>query len=148
MPYLADSNILLRLVEPSHPMHAEAARAVASLRQSGETLHLVPQNIREFWNVCTRPTVKNGLGLAHARVDAEIGKIEALFRLLEDGLPVYQEWRRIVLTHSVTGVQVHDAYLVAAMKVHGLTHVLTFNTTDFTRYAGTEGITAVDPKTV
>lgn len=137
MPYLADSNILLRLVEPSHPMHAEAARAVASLRQSGETLHLVPQNLREFWNVCTRPTAKNGLGLAHARVDAEIGKLEVLFRLLEDGLPVYREWRRIVLAHSVTGVQVHDAYLVAAMKVHGLPHILTFNTADFTRYAGT-----------
>jgi hypothetical protein len=33
------------------------------------------------------------------------------------------------------------------MKANGVTHILTFNTTDFTRYA-VEGIVAVDPLTV
>jgi hypothetical protein len=33
------------------------------------------------------------------------------------------------------------------MMTHGVTHILTFNTADFTRYA-TEGIVAVDPMTV
>jgi hypothetical protein len=50
-------------------------------------------------------------------------------------------------TFSVSGVQVHDARLVAAMKLNSVTHILTFNATDFTRYA-TEGIVAVDPTTV
>jgi hypothetical protein len=31
------------------------------------------------------------------------------------------------------------------MKVHGLTHILTLNTTDFERF---EGITAVSPKSL
>ena len=52
--------------------------------------------------------------------------------MLEDGLPVYREWLTLVQTQSVSGVQVHDAYLAAAMRVHGVTHLLTFNTTDFT----------------
>jgi len=33
------------------------------------------------------------------------------------------------------------------MRVHGLTHILTWNTTDFARYAPL-GIMAVDPGTV
>jgi predicted nucleic acid-binding protein len=34
----------------------------------------------------------------------------------------------------VSGKQAHDARIVAAMKVHGVTHLLTFNTDDFKRY--------------
>jgi hypothetical protein len=30
----------------------------------------------------------------------------------------------------------HDARLVAAMIVHGVTHLLTFNGADFARYSG------------
>jgi hypothetical protein len=52
-----------------------------------------------------------------------------------------------VLMFRVSGVQVHDARLVAAMKIHRVSHILTFNTDDFVRYAP-EGITAVDPATV
>jgi predicted nucleic acid-binding protein len=35
----------------------------------------------------------------------------------------------------VSGRQVHDARLVAAMKVHNVTHLLTFNTDDFKRFS-------------
>jgi len=34
--------------------------------------------------------------------------------------------------------------LVAAMKIHGINYILTFNTTDFARYAP-EGIMAITP---
>jgi hypothetical protein len=40
---------------------------------------------------------------------------------------------------------VHDARLVAVMRVHSLTHILTFNTTDFIRYPA---ITVVHPRDV
>lgn len=39
-------------------------------------------------------------------------------------------------------VNVHDTRLVAAMLVHGLTHILTFNISDFLPYPE---ITAVNP---
>jgi len=41
------------------------------------------------------------------------------------------------------GVKVHDARIVAAMLVHGITHVLTLDEHDFVRYPG---ITAVHPR--
>jgi predicted nucleic acid-binding protein len=39
-----------------------------------------------------------------------------------------------VTTYKVIGVQVHDARLVAAMRVNGIQRLLTFNGDDFLRY--------------
>ena len=49
---------------------------------------------------------------------------------------VYMEWRNLVTSHGVSGKKSHDARLVAAMKVHGVSHLLTFNTDDFKRFPG------------
>lgn len=38
------------------------------------------------------------------------------------------------------GVKVHDARLVAVMKANGVAQVLTFNVTDFARFAGIEAL--------
>jgi hypothetical protein len=53
---------------------------------------------------------------------------------LIESADVYAEWKRLVVAHGVTGVQAHDARLVAAMKVYGIKRILTFNTQDFARY--------------
>ncbi len=42
------------------------------------------------------------------------------------------------IQYQVSGKSAHDARLVAAMHVHGLTSILTFDRTGFTRYAGVE----------
>ncbi len=36
--------------------------------------------------------------------------------------------------HAVVGSKVHDAKLVALMNVHGIGRILTFETSDFSRY--------------
>jgi predicted nucleic acid-binding protein len=51
---------------------------------------------------------------------------------------VYQEWKRLVVANNVSGVQVHDARLVAAMSVHAIKRILTFNVDDFARYTDVE----------
>ena len=48
------------------------------------------------------------------------------------------------MTHGVIGNQVYDARLVAAMMVHGVGRILTFNAADFTRYP----IEILDPAAV
>jgi predicted nucleic acid-binding protein len=53
------------------------------------------------------------------------------------------KWRRLVVVHAVVGVKVHDARLVAAMHVHGVSHLLTLDEEDFNRYPG---ITVVHPR--
>lgn len=72
-------------------------------------------------------------------------KIEGLLTLLPDTPAVYAEWKRIIVEHGVSGVKVHDARLIATMKTHGVSRLLTFDLDDFTRYTGIE---VMHPKTV
>jgi predicted nucleic acid-binding protein len=145
MSVLLDTNILARLAQPMHPMHATAQTAVAALQRSGEALHIVPQNLYELWVVATRPLTLNGLGLDAGQASAELARLQVLFPLLPDAPTVFTTWQHLVTTHNVLGKNAHDARLVAAMLVHGVTHLLTFNVTDFSRFPG---ITVLDPAAV
>ena len=147
MVYLVDTNILIRLSDRRDPNHQIARTALKKLRGEGHQLHISPQNCAEFWNVITRPAERNGLGFTPENADRVLKLMERLFSLLEDVPEVYSEWRRLVVDNNVSGVQVHDARLVATMKTHEITHILTFNTPDFVRYAQI-GIVAVHPNTV
>jgi len=145
--YLVDTNVLLRFADRTHPLHPVVRAAMRKLRHSGHQMQIASQNCVEFWNVATRPVAKNGLGLTPADADRLLRLIERIFPLVPDAPTIFSEWRRLVVAFGVSGVQVHDARLVAAMKVNGVTHILTFNTSDFRRYSS-EGIVAVDPAAV
>ena len=145
MNYLVDTNILTRLAEPGHAMHQEALDAVKRLAGQGHILHIVPQNLYEFWVVCTRPIRVNGMGRTAAEAVAELDSLATLFPRLDETAAVYAAWRRLVATTAVEGKNAHDARLVAAMIVHGLTHLLTFNARDFRQY---DAITVVTPAEV
>ena len=142
---LVDTNILLRIARRSDPHHKAVDTALARLAEQGTILHYTFQNIAELWNVMTRPVTNNGLGLSAAETDREVRSIEDGMFLLADSALVYQEWRRIVAKHNVSGVRVHDARLAAAMYVHGVSHILTLNVTDFSRF---DGLTALHPNSV
>ena len=146
MRYLVDSNVLLRLLQRNDPHHSIIRQAIRSLVARGDELCCAPQNIVELWNVSTRPaTARGGFGLTTAETDRRVRLIERVFTVLDETPAVYPEWRRLVMGNSVIGVQVHDARIVAVMNVHGVTHVLTLNGADFSRYAG---ITCVAPDQV
>ncbi|MGO9768042.1 MAG: type II toxin-antitoxin system VapC family toxin [Roseiarcus sp.] len=144
MSVLVDTNILLRRIQPDHAHHALAIDSVARLLAAGELVYFTWQNISEFWNVMTRPITANGLGFSPTFAMQEVGKIEAVITLLPDAPAAYEEWKRLVATHAVSGVKVHDARLVALMNVHGVRQILTFNTDDFVRF----GIEALHPSAV
>jgi predicted nucleic acid-binding protein len=144
MSYLVDTNILLRLCDRHHPLHATIRTAIRSLRSKGNKLQVAPQNCIEFRNVATRPSDRNGFGLTSDKVDGLLRLIERLFPIVPDVPVVYLEWRQLTTDFKVMGIQVHDARLVATMKVYGITHILTLNTVDFKRYASA-GIVAVNP---
>jgi len=143
--FLVDTNIILRMAQPGHPMCADALNALNVLQHREEQFYLTSQNLIEFWRTCTRPIDSNGLGLTVIQTDAELLRLENLFSILPDTAEIYTEWRRLVVAYSVMGVNVHDARLVAVMLVNGLTHILTFNTRDFTRYSE---ITAIHPTAI
>jgi predicted nucleic acid-binding protein len=140
---LVDTNVLLRTVDPAHLQHALAAAHLRACRLAAYELCVVPQVHYEFWVVATRAVAQNGLGMTTAEATAQLAKLgPPLFRLLRDERAIYDEGREVVARHQAQGKQAHDARLVAAMRRHGITYLVTFNTTDFQRYPG---ITLLDP---
>ncbi|MHB1745418.1 MAG: type II toxin-antitoxin system VapC family toxin [Acidobacteriaceae bacterium] len=139
---LIDTNILLRITRRSDPYHPLIDAALARLAEQNTILYYTHQNVAELWNVMTRPVSRNGFGLTAAEAEREVRTVEAGMNLLPDNESVYREWRRIVVQYGITGVQVHDARLAAAMLVHHVEHILTLNTADFVRY---QGLIAIHP---
>lgn len=143
--YLLDTNILLRAFKTDKPEFHMIRIALESLHRGKNDLYYTSQNLIEFWNVVTRPVDRNGFGLSTEQADNEARVIENAFLLLPNNDAIHHEWRRLVVAHSVSGVQVHDARLVAAMHVHGITNLLTTDIQDFNRYSD---ITVVHPREI
>jgi predicted nucleic acid-binding protein len=118
-PYLVDSNVLLRRVKPDHSKYPTMVSATDAILRRDGILCYTSQNVAEFWNACTRPADRNGYGLSPEGTNRRARIFEEQLRLLPDNLAIHEEWRRILVTHNVSGAQVHDARLVAAMHVHG-----------------------------
>ena len=98
--------------------------------------------------VATRPVEQNGLGMEPAAVAIELSRIKSMFDLLPETPAIYPVWESLVIQYRVFGKPAHDARLVAAMQVHGLTAILTFDRTGFSRYAGIEVVHPADAANV
>jgi predicted nucleic acid-binding protein len=147
--YLLDTNVLVRLASSTDASHAVARRAVRTLRQQGETLSITPQCLIGFRSVATRPTAVNGLGADAVEAQSHLTTFDQSFQLLPDTPDIFPTWKSLVTTGGVIGKQVHDARLVAVCHVHGVSHLLTFNTAHFARFATIDaGIVVVDPASV
>lgn len=145
MRFLVDTNVILRWIHEESPGHPAAVASVRQLRANGHTLFIAPQNLVEYWCVATRPLPVNGLGLPPSQVAEDVRVLQTFFPMLPDRPSIFREWERLVSMTQVSGRQVHDARLAATMRVHGLSHLLTFNPGDFARYAG---IMPVHPRDV
>jgi predicted nucleic acid-binding protein len=142
---LVDTNVILRRVHRSHPHCRPAREAILRLAREGNRICVTSQNLFEIWVVATRPIPTNGFGLVPNQAERLLAHVESSVFRLPDSDAVHAEWRRLVVAHQVFGKTAHDARLVAAMLVHGITHILTFNIPDFTRYPN---IVVLDPISV
>ena len=79
-----------------------------------------------------------------AQAVAEVAEVKALLRPYRDERTVLDHWENLVAGHDVRGKNAHDARLVAAMRRHGLTHILTFNFQDFVRFTEIKVLTPED----
>lgn len=139
--YLVDTNVLLRTVSKTAARYHAAREGIATLLARGDEIVLAPQVLIEFWSVATRPTEVNGFGWTTEATRDELVALLAQFPLLSETSAVFHEWLRLVTSLKVVGKQVHDARIVAVLKVHEIARLLTFNLSDFERY----GVEAVSP---
>lgn len=77
MSVLIDTNVLLRSVQPAHPMHSVSVRAIQVLLAADESVFITIQNVAEFWNAATRPLAHNGMGFGIERATEEIARLES-----------------------------------------------------------------------
>jgi predicted nucleic acid-binding protein len=149
MAFLLDTSILVRLANATDAQHPAAAQAVVELHRRGELLHVTPQVLVEFRNVATRPKTANGAGLPVVDAEAHAAAFEATFPLLVETSNIYPAWKALVSALGIIGKQAHDARLLAVCHAHRVTHLLTFNISDFARMAAFgPGAVVVDPASV
>jgi predicted nucleic acid-binding protein len=146
--YLLDTGILVRLSDPDDPRHAAAKDALKTIISNGNDVCITPQVLHEWLAVVTRPVTARGLGWTPKRAVQQVRLYRAGFAVLMDTAANLDQWERLIEIYKVSGKPSHDSRFVAAMKVHNLTHLLTFNASDFNRYVTGEGITVIDPATV
>ena len=143
MSYLFDTNCFVRLTEEQSPHRIIVLAAIRKLRSEGQRLCCTPQVLAEFWNVSTRPaSARGGLGLTTEQTERKVSIIEKYFELLPDDLSTFLHWRKLVFDIDISGVQVHDAKLVASLIAHRIEHLVTLNIKDFQRFPN---ISVIDP---
>lgn len=145
MRILLDTNILIRAASPFDPLRDVGRAATDVLIARGNDLCAVPQNFYEFYVVATRPKSQNGLGLPSETAHSKLREFESMWVLMPDSSAVYTKWRELVREFKVLGKSAHDARLVAAMMVHGVGTILTFNVDDFRRFPG---LSVMEPSAV
>jgi predicted nucleic acid-binding protein len=135
MSCVVDTNVLLRFLLRNDPAYTSIRAAVRIIKSKREPIFTTPQNIIELWSACTRPaTSRGGIGLTIEAAEHRVRLLERHFPVLPDTAQIYSEWKNLVFTYKVLGVSVHDARIAAAIKIHGISHLLTMNVGDFNRY--------------
>lgn len=147
MPYLLDTNILLRSVNAADALYPVTIAALLKIAATGDSVYITPQNLIEFRHVATRPASANGLGWTATQTATMTATLEARFAMLPDAPAIFSHWKALVNWTGTTGRPVHDARLAAVALSYGIAQVLTFNGGDFTRYIP-HGVSPVDPATL
>lgn len=141
--YLLDTNVVMRFCNPADKQHQLAAEAISSLLIQDHECSIVAQIVIEFWVVATRPIEVNGLGWTVEQTRHTIDQLLNRFPLVEESQKIFPHWLNLVTANQVIGKRTHDARIVAAMLANGITHLLTFNPSDFTSLSG---ITVTHPQ--
>ena len=141
--YLLDTNVVMRFCNPADVQYQLATDAIAHLLLRSDECLVVAQVIIEFWVVATRPTQVNGLGWTVEQTRSTIDQLLDRFPLLEESPQIFPNWLNLATANRIMGKRTHDARMIAAMLANGVTHLLTFNSSNF---SGISTITIIRPQ--
>lgn len=129
-----DTNILLTATDVSRKGNIKARNIFKASLDIGFHLCLSGQVVREYLVVATRDMELNGLGL---EPDAALSNIENFRKrmvLLEETEAVTGHLVTLVREHSLVGSRIHDANIVATMRAHSISKLITDNPKDFSKF--------------
>lgn len=136
---LLDTNVLVDATDVARPGHAAALELLE--RRAG--LVLSAQIIREYLVVATRPVGANGLGLRLAAAKANVLEFRRVVRLLPEEKPLLPHLLGLLDEVPCEGKAIHDALVVAAMRVHKVRLLISSNRAHFARFG--ELIEVIEP---
>ena len=140
-PTFVDTNVLVNASLSTAPFHPAAFQALRDLRLAGVELWISRQILREYLATLSRPQSFTA-PLAAAVLSADLIYFQSRFRIAEDGPAVTATLLQLITRTAVGGRQIHDANIVATMQVHGIRNLLTYNVSDFRRFASIITITS------
>jgi predicted nucleic acid-binding protein len=128
-----DTNVLLRGVISTFPLHQEAKALIFEQRQNNVELWISRQVIREFLVQVTRPQpfVEP---LRIEEVEAHLISFPTLFHIADENAEVTNHLLALLKQYPTGGKQVHDANIVATMLAYGIDTLLTQNISDMARF--------------
>lgn len=129
-PSFIDTNVLIDATDSARPRH----RTALTLLERQRGLVFSAQVAREYLAVTTRPVAANGLGLALPHALANLAELRRLIRLLPEEKPLLPALLALLEEVPCQGKSIHDALLVATMRVHRVRRLITSNPAHFERF--------------
>ena len=130
-PGVVDTNVLVYALDADAPQHA-AARALleAARNDPAATLFVTSQILCEFYSVVTNPRRVSNPRPATEAV-AAISDLLGFLHVLPVPAQAVDGLLDLLRRHPVTGGDVFDLQIVAAMQANGIGRIYTFNVADF-----------------
>ena len=128
-----DTNILVYANVATAPLHEQALRAIEEVYQAGRPLWISRQVLREFIAARTRPQTFAQPSTPEVIIE-RVRYLGERFQVADDTATVTGHLVKLMRDFHIGGKQVHDANIIATMKVYGIPALLTHNTEDFERF--------------
>lgn len=140
-PGIVDTNVLIYALDTAAPQHAAALALLNAARADATTLFVTPQILCEFYSVVT-----NSRRVARPRDAAEtmtvLSDLLAFLHVLPIPASTIDRLLDLLRRRPVTGSDVFDLHIVAAMQANGISRIYTFNVADFAAFPE---LTVVEP---
>jgi predicted nucleic acid-binding protein len=127
-----DTNILVYATDDESPFNAKSLAIINQLMTDGIDIAICPQIIREYLVILTRGLTPDDPARSKALHNVE--KFIESFTLLDETRESVAQLQMIMDNCPVGGKQIHDANIIAVMRVYGVKRLLTYNRDDFKKY--------------
>lgn len=139
-----DTNILLRALHNTIPLHLQARTLVEQTWEQDVELWISRQVIREYLTQVSRPGFF-AQALPIEQILAHMQTIQSLFRIADETAATTAQLLHLLRVYPSGGKQVHDANIVATMQVYHIPTLLTLNIDDFKRFAPIIKLVTITP---
>jgi predicted nucleic acid-binding protein len=139
---IVDTNVPIYALDTAAPQHVAARALLNAAREDSATLFVTSQILCEFYSVMTNPR-----RIARPREAAEamtvLSEMLAFLHVLPVPVGTIDRLLDLLRRRPVTGSDVFDLHIVAAMQANGIGRIYTFNVTDFEAFPELSVVTPV-----